>query len=83
MRVCEKCGKTENVVYWRGKIKRKTPITANIRTRDVCNECFSEVKKDNLERIEKGEEITSSLKTFKEKRQLNQFRRKINESKKK
>ena len=70
--ICEKCGATENLVN--GKI---TPITAIIRTKDVCNKCFKEVKKDNQELMDRGKSIPDSLVTLKDLEEMEKTRIKL------
>ena len=70
--ICEKCGATENLVN--GKT---TPITGIIRTKDVCNKCFKEVKKDNQELMDRGKSIPDSLVTLKDLEEMEKTRIKL------
>ena len=71
-RICEKCGATQNVVD--GKT---TPITGIIRTRDVCNKCFNEIKKDNQDLMDRRKSIPNSLVTLKDKEEMEKTRIKL------
>ena len=70
--ICEKCGATENLVN--GKT---TPITGIIRTKNVCNKCFKEVKKDNQELMDRGKSIPDSLVTLKDLEEMEKTRIKL------
>ena len=53
---CQYCGATENL-----ENGKKTPISGIIRTKEVCNKCFTMFKKDNQKRQAKGMSIPNSF----------------------
>jgi len=71
-RICEKCGATKNLVN--GKT---TPITGIIRTKDVCNKCFNEIKRDNQDLMDRGKSIPNSLVTLKDLEEVEKTRIKL------
>ena len=71
-RICEKCGATKNLVN--GKT---TPITGIIRTKDVCNKCFNEIKRDNQDLMDRGKSIPDSLVTLKDLEEMEKTRIKL------
>jgi len=56
-RKCQNCNVTKNEHYR----KPDSPITAIIRTKDVCSNCYRLFKRDNQDRINKEIEIPAEL----------------------